>query len=59
MTNNLIKHFVVKFRDSAFRTEEWRFTGYRPQDAYQAWNEFRPHGAELVSISEQPLWGDG
>lgn len=50
------KTFVVKFRDKSARTEEWLFTGYRVGDAYDAYKEFKPEGAQLLSISEQPLW---
>ncbi len=52
------KTFSVKFRDKSAKTEEWLFTGYQVSDAYDAYKEFKPDGAQLLSISEKPMWDD-
>jgi hypothetical protein len=56
MREHDFKTFSVKFRDRASRDEEWFFIGYTVADAFDAYKEFKPDGAELVSISEKPMW---
>jgi hypothetical protein len=56
MTINTIQTWIVKFRDKHNQFEEWSFIGYSPNDAWNCFKEYKPDGAELVSISVKPEW---
>jgi hypothetical protein len=48
--------FLVKFLDKHHQQEEWRFQGYSFGHAFDAYTEYKPEGAQLISISEEGEW---
>lgn len=48
--------YTVKFVDKHHLQEQWYFQGYSVGDAFNAYREFKPDGAELLSITEEGEW---